>query len=66
MHLLAYIDDATSRIQHAAFVPSESAFDYMRETQGPISSAMADRLFSIRTSMRFFASITPTPRAAAA
>jgi hypothetical protein len=31
--LLAYIDDATSRIQHAAFVPSESAFDYMRETR---------------------------------
>ena len=34
--LLAYIDDATSRIQHAAFVPSESAFDYMRETQAYI------------------------------
>jgi hypothetical protein len=31
--LIAYIDDATSRIQHAAFVPSESAFDYMRETR---------------------------------
>lgn len=31
--LLAYIDDATSRLQHAAFVPSESAFDYMRETR---------------------------------
>jgi hypothetical protein len=31
--LLAFIDDATSRIQHAAFVPSESAFDYMRETR---------------------------------
>jgi hypothetical protein len=30
--LLACIDDATSRIQHAAFVPSESAFDNMRET----------------------------------
>jgi hypothetical protein len=30
--LIAYIDDATSRIQHAAFVPSESTFDYMRET----------------------------------
>ena len=31
--LLAFIDDATSRLQHAAFVPSESAFDYMRETR---------------------------------
>jgi hypothetical protein len=31
--LLAYIDDATSRIQHAAFVPSESTLDYLRETQ---------------------------------
>ena len=31
--LIAYIDDATSRIQHAAFVPSESTFDYMRETK---------------------------------
>jgi hypothetical protein len=34
--LLAYIDDATSRIQHAALVPSESAFDYMRETRAYI------------------------------
>jgi Winged helix-turn helix len=34
--LIAYIDDATSRIQHAAFVPSESTFDYMRETQAYI------------------------------
>jgi hypothetical protein len=34
--LLAFIDDATSRIQHAAFVPSESAFDYMRETRAYI------------------------------
>lgn len=34
--LLAFIDDATSRIQHAAFVPSESAFDYMRETRACI------------------------------
>jgi hypothetical protein len=30
--LLAYIDDATSRLLHAAFVPSESTFDYLRET----------------------------------
>ncbi|MGP0104601.1 ISNCY family transposase [Rhodoblastus sp.] len=34
--LIAFIDDATSRIQHAAFVPSESAFDYMRETRAYI------------------------------
>jgi hypothetical protein len=31
--LIAYIDDATSRIQHAAFVPSESTLDYLRETK---------------------------------
>jgi hypothetical protein len=31
--LLAYIDDATSRLMHAAFVPSESTLDYLRETQ---------------------------------
>jgi hypothetical protein len=30
--LLADIDDATSRLLHAAFVPSESTFDYLRET----------------------------------
>ena len=30
--LLAYIDDATSQLMHAAFVPSESTFDYLRET----------------------------------
>ncbi|HXY58935.1 MAG TPA: helix-turn-helix domain-containing protein, partial [Methylocystis sp.] len=34
--LIAYIDDATSRLQHAAFVPSESTLDYMRETQAYI------------------------------
>ena len=34
--LIAYIDDATSRIQHAAFVPSELTLDYMRETQSYI------------------------------
>ena len=34
--LIAFIDDATSRIQHAAFVPSELAFDYMRETRAYI------------------------------
>ena len=31
--LIAYIDDATSRLMHAAFVPSESTFDYLRETK---------------------------------
>lgn len=31
--LLIYIDDATSRLMHAAFVPSESTLDYLRETQ---------------------------------
>lgn len=34
--LLAYIDDATSRLQHAAFVASESTFDYMRQTRAYI------------------------------
>ena len=34
--LIAYIDDATSRIQHAAFVPSELTFDYLRETRAYI------------------------------
>ena len=34
--LIAYVDDATSRILHAAFVPSESTFDYMRETRAYI------------------------------
>jgi hypothetical protein len=29
--LIAYIDDATSRIMHAAFVASESTLDYLRE-----------------------------------
>ena len=36
--LLAYIDDATSRLLHAAFVPSESTFDYLRETHRYISA----------------------------
>ncbi|MGY4502107.1 hypothetical protein ACVWYH_006064 [Bradyrhizobium sp. GM24.11] len=31
--LIAYLDDATSRILHAAFVPSESTLDYLRETR---------------------------------
>ncbi len=36
--LLAYIDDATSRLMHAAFVPSESTFDYLRETHRYVSA----------------------------
>ena len=35
--LLAFIDDATSWIMHAAFVPSESTLDYMRETKAYIA-----------------------------
>jgi len=31
--LIAYIDDATSQILHAAFVASESTLDYLRETR---------------------------------
>ncbi|WP_407122640.1 ISNCY family transposase [Bradyrhizobium sp. STM 3561] len=31
--LIAYIDDGASRIMHAAFVPSESTLDYLRETR---------------------------------
>ncbi|WP_036261773.1 ISNCY family transposase [Methylocapsa aurea] len=31
--LIVYIDDATSRILHAAFVPSESTLDNLRETR---------------------------------
>ena len=31
--LLAFIDDATSRIMHASFVPTESTFDYFRQTR---------------------------------
>ena len=35
--LLVYIDDATSRLQHAAFVPSESTLDYLRETRAYVT-----------------------------
>jgi hypothetical protein len=35
--LIAYIDDATSRIQHAAFASSESTLDYLRKTQTYVS-----------------------------
>jgi Winged helix-turn helix len=35
--LIVYIDDATSRIQHAAFVPSESTLDYLRETRAYVA-----------------------------
>lgn len=31
--LIAYLDDATSRILHVAFVPSESTLHYLRETR---------------------------------
>jgi hypothetical protein len=36
--LLAYIDDATSQLLHAAFVPSESSLDYLRETRRYIAA----------------------------
>lgn len=36
--LLVYIDDATSRLMHLAFVKSESTFDYMRATQAYIEA----------------------------
>lgn len=36
--LLVYIDDATSRLMHLAFVKSESTFDYMRATQNYIEA----------------------------
>ena len=35
--LLAFIDNATSRIMHAAFVPSESTLDYLRETKAYVT-----------------------------
>jgi hypothetical protein len=35
--LIAYIDDATSRILHAAFVPSESTLDYLCETRAYVA-----------------------------
>ncbi len=35
--LLAYVDDATSRLMHGSFVPSESAFDYFRETKAYVA-----------------------------
>jgi hypothetical protein len=31
--LLAFVDDATSRLMHLRFVVSESAFDYFRATR---------------------------------
>lgn len=31
--LIAYVDDATSRLMHGSFVSSESTFDYLRETE---------------------------------
>jgi hypothetical protein len=35
--LIAYVDDATSRLLHAAFVPSESTFDDLRETRAYVA-----------------------------
>jgi Winged helix-turn helix len=35
--LIAYVDDATSRILHAAFVPCESTFDDLRETRAYVA-----------------------------
>lgn len=35
--LIAYVDDATSRILHAGFVTSESTFDYLRETRAYVA-----------------------------
>src|SRR5918993_816673 len=35
--LLASVDDATSRILHAAFVPTESTFDDLRETRAYVA-----------------------------
>ena len=36
--LLAFIDDATSRVQHLRFVPSESTFDYFRSVRAYLTA----------------------------
>jgi hypothetical protein len=36
--LLVYVDDATSRLMHLRFVPSESAFDYFQSTRAYIET----------------------------
>lgn len=36
--LLAFVDDATSRVQHLRFVPSESTFDYFRSVRAYIEA----------------------------
>lgn len=36
--LLAFIDDATSRVQHLRFVPSESTFDYFRSVRAYVGA----------------------------
>lgn len=36
--LLVYIDDATSRLMHLRFVPTESAFDYFQSTRAYIEA----------------------------
>jgi hypothetical protein len=79
--LIAYLDDATSRILHAAFVPSESTLDYLRETRMYVERhglrtpddrdqcfrlITAGRLRFIRTSTRSSASTIARPRAARA
>ena len=60
--LIAYIDDATSRLMHAAFVPSESTFDYLRRRRA-MWCATGGRLPSIPTSSRSFGSTGRTPPA---
>ena len=35
--LIIFIDDATSRLMHGSFVPSESTFDYLRETKAYVA-----------------------------
>ena len=63
--LLAYIDDATSRLQHAAFVPTESSLDYLRETQAYVSRYTV-RSPSTRTSIPFSGSASARLRPALA
>ena len=36
--MLAFVDDATSRVQHLRFVPSESTFDYFRSVRAYIEA----------------------------
>src|SRR5664279_5545895 len=50
--LLAFVDDATSRLMHLRFVASESAFDYFRAT-APIWKRMANRWRSTATNTAY-------------